>query len=306
MTTTKNPNATRLFSLSRFSGMNNVEKSFRMPVTRDAHYNVLSDVSIIENLDIDNSMALSSRAGSDLKLAGTTFHSLWSDEDILCLFVDGTALYRLTPQYTAVSIGEVGSARMSYAPWNDKVYMTNESYIGYYKNDSLTAVADPGVTYKLPLPAGKFIAYYRGRLYVAKGNVLYISDALSDHYDVRNGFKTFANNITMLIAVDKGLYIADGKTWFLPGAEPDEFQKDKVSDADAIPYTAVSIDGEKLGGGVDGNFAIWTATDGICLGDNGGKVKNLTQSRFAMSSHGIGGAVVRTVNGKSHYIVTLE
>ena len=295
-----------LFEFDMFSGMNNVEKTYRLPSSRDSQYKKSFDMAEIENLDIDNDMALSSRLGSDLKLAGTTFHSLWSDGDILCLFVDGTGLNRLTAQYTAVSIGEVGSARMSYAPWNDKVYMTNESYIGYYKDDTLTAVVDPSITYKLPLPAGKFIAYYRGRLYVARGNVLYISDALSDHYDVRNGFKTFANNITMLIAVDKGLYIADGKTWFLPGAEPDEFQKDKVSDADAIPYTAVSIDGEKLGGGVDGNFAIWIATDGICLGDNGGKVKNLTQSRFAMSSHGIGGAVVRTVSGKSHYIATLE
>ena len=295
-----------LFEFDRFAGMNNVEKSYRLPTKRDDQYKKSSDMAEIENLDIDNSMALSSRPGSDLKLSGTSVHSLWSDGNILCLFVEGTLLYRLTQELTSVNIGEVGSGRMSYAPWNDKIYMTNESYIGHYKDDVLNPVPSPDINFKVPLPAGRFIAYYRARLYVARKNVLYISDPLSDHFDVRSGYRTFANDITMLIAVDDGLYVADGNVWFLPGDEPDVLKRDKVSDADAIPYTAVVINGEFIGNGLDGNLAIWTSVDGICLGGNDGKVKNLTRSRYAMSSHGIGGAVIRTVNGKSHYIATLE
>jgi hypothetical protein len=295
-----------LFEFDRFSGMNNVEKSFRLPVTRDANWKKMADMSEIENLDIDNSWALASRAGSSLKLSGTTIHSLWSDGGRVCLFVDGSYLHRLTQAYTAVEIANVGSDRMAYALWDDRVYMTNETYIGYLREYTLSPLVSPEKNYKLPLPAGKFIAYYRGRLYVAKRNVLYISDALCDHYDVRTGYRTFEGDITMLIALDKGLYVADGKTWFVTGAEPDEFHRDKVLDTDAIPYTAVVVNGKNIGDGLSGNLAMWVSKEGICLGDNDGKVKNLTRSRYAMSSHGVGGAVVRNVSETVHYITTLS
>ena len=293
-----------LFSFSRFSGMNNVEEAFRLPVTRDAHWNILADMETLENLDIDNSMVLSTRPGSDLELAGTDVHSLWSD-GTTCLFVDTPILYSLSKAYAATELGTVGSGRMSYAPWNDRIYLTNGNYIGYLK-DTLNALVDPGMTYKVPLPAGKFIAYYRGRLYVAKGKVLYISDALCDHYDIRTGFRVFANDITMLVAVDKGLYMADGETWFISGAEPEEFHRDKVLDVDAIPYTATVINGEYVGDGLQGNHNLWVSAEGICLGDSSGGVKNLTRSRYHMGSYGVGGAAVRNVNGTVHYIATLE
>jgi hypothetical protein len=296
-----------LFSFDRFAGMNNVEQSFRLPATRDAQYHVISDMNEIENLDINNSMVLSTRPGSDLTtLTGTNIHSLWSDEKYLCLFVDGSALHRLNLAYTGLEIGTVGTGRMSYAQWNDRVYMTNGAYIGYFRDNVLTPLSNPNVTYKLPLPSGKFICYYRGRLYVAKSNVLYISDALCDHYDIRTGYRTFANDITMLVAVDKGIYVSDGVTHFISGADPETFQRDKVLDSDAIPYTAIVVNGNLLGEGVQGNCALWVSTDGIILGDSDGTVKNLTRSRYTMSTHGVGSGALRNVNETLHYIVTLE
>ena len=303
-------NDSLLFTFDRFSGMNNVEASFRVPATTDKSWHKLYDMDTLENLDIDNSYVLSTRPGSDLELAGTDIHSLWAGGDT-CLFVDSPSLYKLNPQYTATFIATVGIDRMSYAPWNDKIYMTNGTYIGYLHNDVLAALTDPVITYKLPLPAGKFIAYFRGRLYVAKGKVLYISDALCDHYDIRTGFRVFANDITMLVAVEKGLYVADGNTWFLAekrafSDDPGELQKIKVLESDAIPYTATLVSGELIGDGVQFDCALWTSTDGICLGDSDGTVKNLTRSRYSMSSYGIGGAVVRNLNETVHYITVLE
>lgn len=296
----------QLFNFDRFAGMNNVEEGFRLPVTTDSHWHKLFDMAEIENLDIDNGYVLSTRPGCDSKLSGTNVHSLWSDEKLIALFVDGETLYRLNLDYTATLIGTVGSGRMSYAPWNDRVYMTNDSFIGYLRDYALSALADPGVTYKLPLPAGRFIAYYRGRLYVAKGKVLYISDALSDHYDIRTGFRVFANDITMLAAAEKGLYVSDGVTWFIPGAAPEEFQKKQVSDSDAIPYTAVSIGGDKVGEGLQGLCVLWTATDGVCVGDGDGTVKNLSRHRYALPQSGSGGAVVRKIDETVHYITVLQ
>lgn len=75
---------------------------------------------------------------------------------------------------------------------------------------------------------------------------------------------------------------------------------------DAIPFTDTVINGNLVGDGIEGNLAIWASAEGICLGDNSGSVKNLTRSRYSMSSHGIGGAVVRKLGSKVHYITTLE
>jgi hypothetical protein len=298
--------STLLFTFDRFSGMNNVDKSMRLNTIRDNQGKSYAEMDTLENVDIDNQFVLSTRPGCDKKLNGTDIHSIWSDGET-CLFVDGSNLYSLSIGYASHLLlsNLVAGDRMSYAPWDTKIYLTNGHYIGYYNNNSVSPLAAPGVMYKLPLPPGQRIAYYRGRLYLAKGKVLYISDALCDHYDIRTGFRVFENDITMLIAVDKGLYVSDGKTWWIPGAEPEEFQKIKVLDSDAIPFTDKLINGSLVGDGIDGNLAIWASDEGICLGDNSGNVKNLTKIRYAMPSHGAGGAEIRKSNGTVHYITTL-
>lgn len=300
-----------LFVFDRFAGINNVEKSFRLPVVRDSQNHKQFDMAELENLDIDNSMVLSTRPGSDLKLSGTDMHSLWSDGNLTCLYVDSDVLYSLSTLYAATALGTVGSGRMSYAPWNDRVYMTNGSYIGYYHNNTLNLLTDPGVQFKLPLPAGRFICYFLGRLYVAKGRVLYISDAMCDHYDIRTGFRVFENDITLLAPVDKGIYLADGLTYFLSekrafADDPAELRKLKVLDCDAIPYTAREINGKDVADGTSENYAMWASTDGIIIGDSDGKIKNLTHARYSMPACGMGGAVVRNIDGTVHYITTLQ
>lgn len=296
-----------LFTFGHFTGFNDVDKAFRLPVLQDRSGKVLTDMATLENVDIGNQLTLATRPGCDLKLAGTDVHSMWSDDDI-CLFVDGGSLYELSKSYTSTSLlsGLTAGHRMSYAPWNDRVYLTNGHYIGYYHNQAVTALSDPNITYKLALPAGQRIAYYKGRLYVAKGKVLYISDALCDHYDIRTGYRTFENDITMLTAVDKGLYVADGKTWWIPGASPEEFEKIQVMDVDAVPFTDKVIKGQFIGEGSTGNMALWVSEEGICLGDSEGNVKDLTHNRYAMTPHGLGGAAIRKISGSVHYITTLE
>lgn len=294
-----------LAQIDQISGVNNVDPEFRIPIVYRNGV-ATADVVTLENLDIDNTLSVSMRPGCVKKLSGTDVHSWWTDGKT-GLYVDGSVLYRMDQGYARHELltGLLAGSRMSYAKVNDRVYMTNGQFIGYFR-DTVTALTDPSVQFKAPLPAGQRIAYYRGRLYVAKGPVLYISDALCDHYDIRTGFRVFEADITMIIAVDKGLYIADGKTWFVSGDDPDGFRRDAVFDVDAIPWTERLIDGSKIGDGMEGNLAIWTSSLGVCLGDNAGQVKNLTGHRYAdQSQHSTGGAMIRELNGKVHYISTL-
>jgi hypothetical protein len=303
-------------SIGYFTGINNVDDPLRLPPIPvkigaggyKAAYPLVSCV----NMDIDNTYGLSSRDGSTIKVSGTDVHSGWA-KDRLAFFVDGTNLYLLNEDYSVTQLlsGLTNGSRMSYAAVNDRVYMTNGLYIGYYNNLAMYGLANPNKNYKVPLPAGKFIAYYRGVLFVAKGKVLYISDALCDHYDIRTGFRVFANDITMLRPVDDGIYVADGRTWFLVEKraftdEPAELKKDSVLDVDAIPYTDVNINGKDIAEGVDGNLAMWTSAAGICLGDNKGVVKVLNQDKYYLTPRAIGAAAIRSINGITHYLTILE
>ena len=305
-----------LVSMGFFSGLNNVDDPVRLvpiPVKIGAGgYKAAYPLVEAVNLDIDNTYALSSRNGSDLKVSGADIHSFWAKDDI-GFFVDGVNLYLINSDYSITQLlsGLTNGARMSYFPVNDRIYMTNGSYIGYYKALTTNLLVNPNMNYKQPLPAGQIIAYFKGVLYVAKGRVLYQSDALCDHYDTRTGFRVFANDITMVRPVDDGIYVADGETWFLIekrafADEPPEFRKDPVFEQGAIPFTDVSIDGNYLGEGMEGTLAMWTSPAGICLGDNKGVVKVITQNKYAMSPCGIGAGIIRNINGQVHYLVTLE
>jgi hypothetical protein len=268
-----------LFRFGAFSGINNVDRTFRMPVKESSDLRcTLRDVENIENMDIDNVYVLSTRPGSDLKISGTDIHSLWSDGET-CLFVDGTKFYRLNEDYSITELlAGLINARMSYDKFNDRIYLTNGSYVGYYHDLSVFALTEPTMTYKKALPAGQRI--------------------------VRTGYRVFENDITMLRAVDRGIYVADGRTWFISG--DNEFQKKLVSASDAVPFTDALVAGQLVKEGVEGSCAAWVSSSGICIGDSEGNVKNVTHDKYVMEDHGIGGAAVRTKNGVSHYLTTLE
>lgn len=297
-----------LYKFDNISGINNVDPANRLPYKRDpATYAVVNDVADVVNMDIDNTHTLVARPGYSLEVSGSLMHSLWSDNET-CLFVDGTRLYQLNEDYSITELfsGLEYGARMVYENFKNRIYMTNGSMIGCLNNQVVTELTNPGITYKNALPAGRFLVAFLARLYVALRNVLYIADALCDHYDVRSGYKVFPKDITMLRPVGNGgMFISAGKTWFIDQGE--ELSLHPVSDNDAIPYTDIVVSGEDIGdAGVQGKVAIWTSSTGICMGDAKGNVKNITKDKFVIGTHGRGAAVQRGIDGVEHYITVLE
>lgn len=305
------------FSLGYFTGINNIDETARLeptPVKIGTGMKAAYPLVTAENVDIDNTYALSSRAGCVKRLSGTDIHSFWSD-GLLGFFMDGTILYKLNyssgADYTATELMTgLLRATMNYSKVNDRIYMTNGFYIGYYKDGVMTSLGAPVETYKQILPAGQRIAYFKGTIFVAKGKVLYVSDALCDHYDVRTGFRVFENNITMVTPVDSGVYVADGKVWFLVekrafSDDTTEFKKEWASDVDAIPYLDTTIEGQDVGEGLEGRVALWTTPSGVCVGDNKGVVTFVTPN-YLVPSAAEGAATIRTVNGVTHYLATIN
>ena len=292
-------------TINKFLGISNVDNALRIAPTIISHEYVYP-LREANNVEIDNSYGLKSRSGYTSVKAGTDVHSLWSDGKV-CFYVDGQILYQLLSGYSVVTIkgGLSYKRRMSYASVNDRVYYTNGEIIGYVSKSVDHALPAPGREFKEPLPPGKFIEYYRGCLYVAGGNVLYISDPLCDYYDTRTGYRLFSKDITMLRSVDGGIYVSDDRVWFIKGKGSDEFEREEVYPSQAIPYTDIKIPGKYIKDELEGEVAIWTSQNGICVGGGNGEVVNLTDERMNLSPTAQGAAFLKEVGHVRHYINSL-
>jgi hypothetical protein len=290
-------------TIDRFSGINNADEAVRLaPEIVDHHY--VYPLSSASNVEIDNTGALSSRSGYTSVKTGTDIHSMWADD--ICLYVDNGTLYKLNSDYTTVSLRTgLSKRRMSYAKFNNRVYYTNEEVIGFITTSD-NALPAPGREFKEPLPAGKFIRYFKACLMVAKGKVLYISDPLCDYYDTRHGFRIFNTDITMVCPVDDGLYVSDRDgVWFLKGVSNEDFERDEAYPSPAIPYTDVVIGTQYVGMDKSGEVAMWTSENGICIGDDSGTVINLTEKRYNFTPTAEGAAFVRENDHLRFYVNTL-
>ena len=296
--------AIKFQTIDKFLGINTVDDPTRLaPVMMDYQY--IYPLQQANNLDIDNTYGLSSRSGYDDILLGLDMHSLSNDAP--GFFVDGDILKKLNTDYSIISLrfGLTLGARMSYVLFNDRTYYTNGYEIGYIKNDISTLLADPLLEFKLPLPAGQLIEYFMGCLYVAVNDILYISDPLCDYYDTRTGYRRFAGRITMLRAVDDGLYVSDDRIWFIKGKTNEDFERSESYSSRAIPFTDERINGRYISDNLSGNVAIWTGENGICVGDNRGVVINLTESKYVLPVHGNGAGFIRDKDNIRHYVVSL-
>ena len=127
--------------------------------------------------------------------------------------------------------------------------------------------------------------------------------------DKRKNFKQLPSRITLLAAVEDGIYLSDlEKTYFLAGGDPGEAALMDKADYPAIPYTAQKIDAERIGGlGLSGSAVLWASTMGICLGANQGQFKNLTEDYYRIRGDIASGASILRKVGDSHqYLVCLE
>jgi hypothetical protein len=289
-------------TLDRFSGVNNVDPATRLfPIVVDHAY--VYPLQEANNMEIDNTFLIKSRSGYTSVKTGTDIHSMWSDNKVW-LYVDGSVLYQMDVIYGTKTIRSdlTLGHRMSYVPFNDRIYYTNGHQKGYVKSGVDYAFTDPAKNYKKPLPAGQLIEEFMGCLYVAVDKMLYISDPLCDYYDIRKKYKQFAFYINMLRAVDDGLYVSDDRIWFCKGKGADEFIRDEVYPSQAVMYTDLQINSKYIDDSLSGNIAMWTSANGICIGDNSGIVSNLTEARYIFTERGRGTAFLREKSNVRHYI----
>ena len=153
---------------------------------------------------------------------------------------------------------------------------------------------------------GHLIEYFNGRLYVARDNEIWFSDPMAlMRTDRRRNFKQLPSRITLLSAVEDGIYVSDlERTYFMGGGDPGEAVLIDKADYPAIPHTAQKIDAARIGGlGLSGSAVLWASRMGICLGAAGGQFKNLTEEHFRLQGQPSSGAsILRKENGFYQFV----
>lgn len=131
-----------------------------------------------------------------------------------------------------------------------------------------------------PMPTGLYLAYWRGRLLTAKGNVLRFSEALAYHlHNERHGFVQMPQRITFVLPVDGGIWIGQvDHVAFLAGSSPAELSMVRKTARPPVPGSAILVDSDTLGGELSqggGATAIWLAENGYVAGTATGQVIEL-------------------------------
>lgn len=180
--------------------------------------------------------------------------------------------------------------------------------------DTTASYGDDGLNLQVPLrtqfmqgaPAGQIIGYYKGRLYVVDGNIVYPSQAYSPElFDLRD-FIPYGDRITLFAPVENGIWLGTEKeVGWIGGNGPEDFTYDKKADYGAIFGTlAYHFQQTKNG---DIKFALFVTDLGICAGYPGGTFVNLTEQDYRYIQPNEGCALLRSpTTGLTQYLTVLR
>jgi hypothetical protein len=262
----------------------------------------------IVNWDIDDSGKLDTRP-EFVALPGVAGgHSMWTkaDQSLTLVFV-GSELFRLVGGTSLISMNYFisGRGRVWYVEINDEVYFSNGGDGGVVTaaltvedfgttptvppQDLDSEVVDPR-TYLQPMPFGRYLARFAGRLWVVQGDTIFYSQPINySQHDRRYNFIVAPGYITGFGAVSDGLYVSTRQeVFFLRGDNPSEMKLVKCSDSAAVldsqiylPFDTVDTDALSVNGSqyqVSNAFA-WLSRHGMCVGLPSGVVRILTAER---------------------------
>ena len=160
-----------------------------------------------------------------------------------------------------------------------------------------------------PPPAGDHLGYQNGYLLVANGARLYPSEPYAPElFDYRKALP-FLGRITMVAPVKGGVWVGlDNQIGWLSGDTPEVWDFKVVADYGVIPHTLWFADSGVIGDGqaIGEMAALFASKRGLCVGLPGGKLVNLTESRFAYPVMDVGAGIVRRHRGTNQFLVTMQ
>jgi hypothetical protein len=311
-------NLTPIIDFRQCSGIENRPDAIRQILVPSTNISLKDNIYPLVDavdVDIDDSQMVRKRLGKTKVYTGTNLHSLCHVSGVT-YFIEGSTLKRFTTNYSTATVATLSTTeRMRYVIIANKAYCTNGVDIGTLDHSGFTAF-NPYLTttikltnaYKEKMPAGQLIAYHKNRLYVARGSKVYISDPANHQvYDVRDGFLNFSGYVTLMCPIEDGMWIADGRTYWVNGLSPDTFTSTLVANYNAILGSAITVNQDSVEGKEKTRVAYWFSEKGICRGASGGDFKNLTMNKYnLLNIPKIYSAVFKNANYSSQIVFSGE
>lgn len=284
---------------SQFDGLDNVNRP------EDAGPTALTRA---KNIDVNSAKKIGLRAGQTLLYSGS-FHSLWSNQTMLLAVKSGDliSIGRSVASSVVLRSG-VGDTRMVYVDINGDVYFTNERVIGYIRDGSAFSFVAPTVDFRRTPDPGHLIEYFNGSLFIARDNVIWFTDAFTyNRVDYRKNFKQLPSRLTMMRAVDDGMFLSDQTAcYFAQGPRPNKWSLRKVHDCPAVLGSDTSLDGKRVKADIQGKVAFWLTSEGVQMGTNGGSVVNLTSARYSPPACSQGASLFKSSGSNKQVIISIQ
>ena len=150
-----------------------------------------------------------------------------------------------------------------------------------------------------PLPAGRFVREYHGRLLVADASGLYYSEPWAyGLYNPLRGYIPLAG-ITLLEPGQTGVYVATAhKTYWLSGLDVDQVERV----AELLPYGAVEGSATRI---ENSNDIAWFSSRGLVIGTQDGQAKNVQEDAVAVEPAATGATLFREQDGMRQLVSSL-
>ena len=148
-----------------------------------------------------------------------------------------------------------------------------------------------------PMPSGRIMRYWQGRLISVHKNMIRFSQPLAYHlHDERHDFVMMPQRITFLVPVDSGIWVGQvDHVVFLSGATPATMSFVKKTSQSPVPDTAIGLNAEQLSSDINqggSKTALWLAENGYVLGTASGQVIELHAGKMTGISAKSGTTVV--------------
>lgn len=159
--------------------------------------------------------------------------------------------------------------------------------------------------------AAPMACFYSGRDYWALGNEVLYGPSIESLGTRELGglLADFEVPVTMLVEMVDGLFIGtQNEVIFIAGGDPADGSMTfrQVHTYGVTPGTCCKVQNVDAGIDAPGYSVFFLSHNGICIGTNGGTVKNETTGIVAIPKCTTGSATVRTTRNMTHYIVQVS
>lgn len=150
-----------------------------------------------------------------------------------------------------------------------------------------------------PPPPGQLLDYRAGKIYIASGSVVWVTDPLNyGIVDTNVGFYMYSERVTLIKAVPDGFFVSSDRTYFVSETSPKETRQTLAFPHKAVEGAACSLPNT--------SDVMWFSDRGFVKGSTGGKVDLVTEGQLAVDFYKRGTMAYTHVAGHQAVTVMLQ